>query len=79
MVTTVQRWRNSLAIRIPKTFAAQANLDEGSRVEVSIEGGRIIVAPARMQWQLNDLVKKISRANLHPQVEWSPTTRSITK
>jgi antitoxin MazE len=70
MVTTVQRWGNSLAIRIPKAFAAQAQLEEDSSLEISIEGERIILAPPRRQWQLNDLVKKISQKNIHRETEW---------
>lgn len=70
MVTTVQRWGNSLAIRIPKAFAAQAQLEEDSSLEISIEGERIILAPPRRQWQLDDLVRKISQKNIHRETEW---------
>jgi antitoxin component of MazEF toxin-antitoxin module len=34
MVTTIQRWGNSLAIRIPKPFAVQAQLSEDADVEM---------------------------------------------
>ena len=70
MVTSVQKWGNSLAIRIPKAFAAQAQLEENTTIEMSIDGERITLVPARHEWKLNDLVRKISPANLHSEVEW---------
>lgn len=70
MVTTIQRWGNSLAIRIPKAFAAQAQLDENSDVEISIEGNRIVVSPARREWTLHELVKSIKPSNTHGEITW---------
>lgn len=70
MVTSIQRWGNSLAIRIPKAFAAQAQLDENTSVEISIEGERITVVPARREWKLDDLLRKIGRETLHREVKW---------
>lgn len=74
MVTSVQRWGNSLAIRIPKAFAAQAQLDENTTVEISIEGERITIVPARREWKLADLVRKVSPDNLHREVKWGGRT-----
>jgi antitoxin MazE len=58
MITTIQRWGNSLAIRIPKAFAAQARLAEDSDVEISIEGDRIVISPLRREWKLDELVSR---------------------
>lgn len=68
MVTTIRRWGNSLAIRIPKAFAAQTQLAENSDVEISVEGERIVVTPARREWKLDDLVGKIKPANTHREI-----------
>ncbi len=70
MVTTVQRWGNSLAIRIPKAFAEQARLNEDSDVEISIDGDKITLAPARREWKLDDLVSRISPSNIHTETNW---------
>ena len=70
MVTSVQRWGNSLAIRIPKAFAAQAQLSEDSDVNISIEGKRIVVTPARKQWSLRQLVEGITSTNRHRETRW---------
>ncbi len=70
MVTTVQRWGNSLAVRIPKAFADQARLDENSDVEISIDGDKITLAPAKREWKLHELVSKISPSNIHAETNW---------
>jgi len=74
MVTTIQRWGNSLAIRIPKAFAAQAQLNENSGVEISVEGDRIVVTAARREWMLDELVPKITSSNQHSEIQWGDRT-----
>lgn len=70
MITTIQRWGNSLAVRIPKPFAAQVELSENSQVDISIDGGRIVVSPAVKEWKLSELVDGISAANTHSETVW---------
>lgn len=70
MITTIQRWGNSLAIRIPKAFAEQAELDEADEVEISIEGCTITLRPAPRKWTLEELVKGITASNRHDPVDW---------
>ena len=70
MVTSIQRWGNSLAIRIPKAFAAQAQLSENSDVEISLEGDRIVLTPARRQWPLDELLQGITPSNVHGEIHW---------
>ena len=73
MVTTIQRWGNSLAVRIPKPFAAEAQLSEDSDVEISVEKGRIVITPAKRDWSLDKLLRQISPSNLHREVKWGET------
>lgn len=40
MQTKIQKWGNSLGLRIPRTLAAEARVVEGSTVDLSVEGGR---------------------------------------
>jgi antitoxin MazE len=70
MVTTIQRWGNSLAVRIPKAFASQAAIKENSQIEISLEGNRIVVAPARREFNLDKLLRAITPSNVHREVEW---------
>lgn len=41
----VQKWGNCLALRIPKSFALEVNVDEGSSVDISFKNGKLIVTP----------------------------------
>ena len=70
MLTTIQRWGNSLAVRIPKPFALQAELAENSEVDISVEGDRIVVSPAMKEWKLEDLLAGITRRNSHREIAW---------
>jgi antitoxin MazE len=70
MITTVQRWGNSLALRIPKAFASQANLTEDARVDVTIRGDTIVVRPARKEWSLEDMLSQITPSTLHAESDW---------
>lgn len=70
VVTTIQRWGNSLAVRIPRAFAVQTQLGENDSVEISVDGDRIVVSPARREWSLDELVAKIRPSNRHGEVAW---------
>ena len=53
MRTKVQKWGNSLALRIPKTFAHDAQLENDSTVELSLVDGQIIIKPVTARrWTL---------------------------
>ena len=70
MLTTIQRWGNSLAVRIPKPFALQTDLGENSEVDISLEGDRIVVSPAPKEWKLDDLLVGITKRNTHKETSW---------
>lgn len=70
MITTIQRWGNSLAVRIPKPFAAQTDLTENSQVDISVDGGRIVVSPAAREWKLEELLGGITASNAHKEISW---------
>jgi antitoxin MazE len=71
MRTVVKKWGNSASVRIPAAImqAARLNLDEP--VEVREESGRIVIEPAqRKEYDLTELVKGITRENLHDGVDF---------
>ncbi len=70
MLTKVQKWGNSLALRIPKAFALDAQLVNNSFVEISIVEGQIIITPVvAPSWSLDELLAGINKNNLHHEVE----------
>lgn len=69
MVTKIQKWGNSLGLRIPKSFAKEAGVEEGSAVDISIDGERLVIQPVRSPaYKLRDLVSEIREDNLHNEI-----------
>ena len=70
MQTRIQKWGNSLALRIPRSFAAELQVEEGSVVDVSVENGSLRVRAVRARrYFLRELLKGVSKRNLHSEVE----------
>jgi len=70
MKTRVQKWGNSLALRIPKSFANEVGLQQETSVEVSLADGKIVVTPvAKPKPTLKQLLAKVTKENLHHEVD----------
>ena len=73
MNAIVQKWGNSSALRIPKSFAEDTHLTTGCVVDLSVRDGKLIIDPARKQkYRLEDLLKRVSKSNLHLEVDMGP-------
>lgn len=71
MVASVQKWGNSLAFRIPRSFAQEVNVRQGSKVNLSLMEGRLIVTPVlRPSCKLKDLLKGINKHNIHHEQDF---------
>jgi antitoxin MazE len=70
MRTVVKKWGNSASVRIPVAVMKAAHLDLDETVDVREESGRIIIEPARREYDLGELVKGITRENLHDEVDF---------
>jgi len=70
MRTKVQKWGNSLALRIPKAFALDAQLENNSVVEVSLVEGQIVIKPISPQrWSLDQLLSGVTSDNIHREID----------
>jgi len=70
MRVQVKKWGNSLALRIPKPFAQDAEVREGTVVDFSVSKGKIVaVSLGRKKVTLRELLAKVSRRNLHGEVD----------
>lgn len=70
MKTRTQKWGNSLAVRIPKSFADDLGLGTSSPVEMSLEEGTIVIKPDRDGvWDLDTLLAEVTDENIHPSWE----------
>ncbi len=71
MLTKVQKWGNSLALRIPRSFAADAQVGPGSVVAVSlVKGGLMVRAAKPKRYRLADLLRRVTERNLHAEVDF---------
>ena len=65
MQTSVTKWGNSLAIRLPQPFAKQIGLNAKNKVEISVEKDRIIIKKPTQN--LNNLLTKVTKENIHKE------------
>ena len=67
---TVRKWGNSLGIRLQKVVAEQLKLRAGTRVDIDVEDGRIVVVPSSTKPSLDELLSKITPQNLHGETDF---------
>lgn len=73
MKTRVQKWGNSLALRIPKAFAAEVGLRADGAVELSLVEGTLVVQPIESQSiTLDDLLRGITDENIPTEWDTGP-------
>ena len=70
MVTKVQKWGNSLGLRIPKSFADEAGIEAGSAVDITLVDGRLVVRPLDpARYEIDDLVSRVTEDNIHYEID----------
>ncbi len=73
MITKVQKWGNSQGLRLAKDVLAHAHIEVGDEVDVAVEDGVIVVAPARRvrgKYRLEDLVSRIPADYESKEIDW---------
>lgn len=66
----VTRWGNSLAVRLPKAVAEQAQLQEGAEIDIAVSDGRITIQRRPPSYSLDELVEQITSDNRHDETDW---------
>mgnify|MGYP002765113318 FL=1 len=66
MQTVVQKWGNSLGLRIPSLWAKDNNVRSGSKIEVIVEKGKITILPLKKS--LDDMLAMVTPENIHSEV-----------
>jgi antitoxin MazE len=70
MNTKIQKWGNSLALRIPKSYAKAANIKEGNDVRLKLEKNKIIVEKEnRKKYSLKLMLALVTKENLHSEID----------
>jgi len=79
MQTKIEKWGNNLAILIPESFAMETDLKQNELVDVTMDDAKIIITPMKKnEYSLEDLLKGVSKNNLHEEVDTgSPVGKEI--
>lgn len=71
MKTKVQKWGNSLALRIPKSLAEEAGIAVNSPVKMTVQDGALLIRPIQeTEVSLRSLIRGITDENRHSEVDW---------
>lgn len=66
----IQKWGNSLALRIPAAFARETGLGPGADVDLELDEGRLIITPRSSgPYVLARLLDGVTDENLHDALE----------
>ncbi len=66
----IVKWGNSLGLRIPKSFAKEVGISEGSIVDLSLDEGRLVICVASQpEYSLEDLLDGVIAENLHTEID----------
>jgi antitoxin MazE len=79
MHVRVQKWGNSLAVRIPKPLAQDAEVKEGTVLNLAVSEGKVIATPvSKKKLSLKQLLAKVNKKTLHDEINFgSPVGREI--
>jgi antitoxin MazE len=80
-MTSVQKWGNSLAVRIPAALAAQVDLAAGAPVELTAQNGSLVIRPVKpARYRLQDLLKDCRPSQLHGEFDLGdPVGREVVE
>jgi len=78
MTTTIQKWGNSCAVRLPQELLRKLDLQAGHEVTIREEkNGALSITPApRRTLSLDQMVARITKNNRHDEIDWGPDVGS---
>jgi antitoxin MazE len=69
MQTKVQKWGNSLGVRIPRGLAEEVGLGAGTEVSLTAKDGELVLRPSvPIRLRLLDLLAGITPENIHASI-----------
>ena len=72
-MSTVSKWGNSLAIRIPKNIADKINLKEGTAISIDVSDNNIVITPKTIRYTLEELLAEASSEDFDGEYDWGET------
>lgn len=71
MNSTVGKWGNSLALRLPKSIADALQLSEGAAVKITVADGAFTVTPRRPTYTLDEMLQSEPTPGSISEVDWA--------
>lgn len=72
MEAKIRTWGNSLALRIPRDYAQNLQLEEGSTVDLQMVGNELVIRPKRQRPSLSYLLEGVTPELIGGEVNWGP-------
>ena len=78
MKNAVQKWGNSLGLRIPATIASELQMKRGTPVTLQVSEGALVVRLAkkarrrRSRFKFSELMARVTPENTPPSYDWGP-------
>ncbi|NQT96266.1 MAG: AbrB/MazE/SpoVT family DNA-binding domain-containing protein [Candidatus Marinimicrobia bacterium] len=72
MRVRIQKWGNSLALRIPKAFAKETHIENNTVVDLSLDNDHLIISPINEleDYSLSAMLSEIDDDNLHEAIDF---------
>lgn len=79
VTSSVQKWGNSLAVRIPKDMAENKAFDQGTAVEIieTVDGIKIVLKKKKVEYQLADLLSQCKPENRHDTIDFGVAGKEL--
>lgn len=68
MKQSVEKWGNSLALRLPRAFVKELGLKQGSSVDLTLVEGGLLVSQGRLT--LEAMLDGMTEENLHGEIDF---------
>lgn len=74
MRVRVQKWGNSLALRIPKSLAVESGIEQGTLVDLSVVESKLVVTPVtHKKHTLKEFLDGATKRNIHSEIDTGPS------
>lgn len=77
MTVKLQKWGNSMGVRIPKSIIEKVNLEENDELVIEQQDGKIVIFPAKKKLSLNELMDQVTAENLHGEDDFKPEGNEV--
>ncbi|RID86030.1 AbrB/MazE/SpoVT family DNA-binding domain-containing protein [Mesobacillus zeae] len=68
-MVTVQKWGNSLAVRIPSKIVKQLGVQNGSQIKLELLDNVMVIKPVRTKPSLDDLLAQV-KGKTNPHLDY---------